>query len=78
MIRDLNERVPADEIKLNVIEKTSANIKVYLEDTSKPLEKLLTDLKNADLYYFTFQSKDIKYRENGKISKITMIVTKKM
>lgn len=63
MIRDINERVPADRVELNIVERTPANIKQYLQNTSKPLEQLITDLTDSELYYFTFENKDITYKE---------------
>lgn len=77
LIRDWNQRIPADMVKINVIERVPVNIKMYLQDTSKPLEELLTNLENQELYYLTFQSKDIVYNNTGRISEITMVIRRK-
>lgn len=72
-IREWNEYTDTDQITLNVIEHTSLNIKPYLKDSSLPLEKLLSEITEPEKYYFTFESKNIKYEENfGRIKEITM------
>ena len=76
-VRDWNERMPSDKIKIEVIERTVTNIKQYLQNTSKPLEQFITSLDNPELYYLTFETKDIEYNKKGQISGIVMTIRKK-
>lgn len=79
LVRDWNKRYPQDKIDIDIIERTSVSIKPYLKDSTKPLEELLTQIKEPDLYYFIFKSEDIEYNnENGRICNITMTMWKKV
>ena len=75
---DWNERMPFEQVTINVIERAGINIKPYISNKSMSLESLLTVLKNVNDYYFELKGENIKYRsETGRISEATMTMLKR-